>query len=32
VRIEEEAGVTCWQDLDRLVGGKDLVKEVKIYK
>jgi len=28
-RIEEEAGVTCWQDLDRLVGGKDLVKEME---
>jgi hypothetical protein len=27
--FEEEAGVTCWQDLDRLVGGKNLVKEME---
>eukprot|EP01038_Epipyxis_sp_PR26KG_P004096 gene4096-5844_t len=29
-RIEEEAGVTCWHDVDRLVGGKDLVKEMEM--
>ena len=27
--IEEEAGVTCWHDLDRLRGGTDLVQEME---
>jgi hypothetical protein len=28
--IEPEAGVMCWQDLDRLVGGKDLEREMEV--
>ena len=27
--IEAEAGVMCWQDVDRLVGGKDLEREME---
>jgi len=29
LNIDTEAGVTCWQDVDRLVGGKDLDKEME---
>jgi hypothetical protein len=29
VEIELEAGVTCWQDVDRLFGGKDLDHEME---
>ena len=28
--IHEEAGVMCWQDVDRLVGGKDLEREMEV--
>lgn len=28
--IEPEAGVMCWQDVDRLVGGKDLEREMEM--
>lgn len=28
--VEPEAGVMCWQDTDRLVGGKDLEREMEV--
>jgi hypothetical protein len=28
--VEPEAGVMCWQDIDRLVGGKDLEREMEV--
>lgn len=28
--IHDEAGVMCWQDVDRLVGGKDLEREMEV--